>query len=90
MFDSDEALEASCLGLQITLSHDPEIPEGELRTYVLMGALRGDIEVQWDIDVSTISISEYMLGVMNICDPEEWYIASRAEQLEEAGIEVSD
>ncbi|BAZ16712.1 hypothetical protein NIES4071_85900 [Calothrix sp. NIES-4071] len=88
MFDSGEGIEASCLGLQITLSHDPDIPEGEERTYILMGMLRGDIEAQWDIGVPQISINEYILGVMTICDDEGWYIPDMKEYYEEAGLEI--
>ena len=47
LFEPGEALEASVLGLHITLSADPEVPEGKERTYVLMGGVRDDIEAEW-------------------------------------------
>lgn len=81
-----EALQASALGLHITLSHDPSIPEGARRTYVLMGGVRDDIEAEWDIGVPVISISRYILGVLTIADGEGWYIASEAELRAEAGL----
>lgn len=37
-FDRGEAWAASVLGLRLTLSHDPDVAEGEERLYVLSGA----------------------------------------------------
>jgi hypothetical protein len=85
MFSGGEGMEATCLGLKITLSHDPAVPDGELRTYVLRGALRDDIEAQWDLNTPSVSISNYILGVIRFCDNEGWYIADRREKLDEAG-----
>ncbi|ACY13833.1 hypothetical protein [Haliangium ochraceum] len=86
MYDSGEAYGSSVLGLQIVISHDPMEPEGQARTYVLIGSLRGDIEAQWDIEVQRISISEYILGVLKLCEHESWYIADTAELKAEAGL----
>jgi hypothetical protein len=86
MFDPGEALETTALGLSISLSHLPSASGGEPRTYVLMGGVRDDLEAQWDIDAPTISISEYVLGMLRLVDDEGWYIASEAELLAEAGI----
>ena len=86
LFEPGEALEASVLGLHITLSHDPAIPEGRERTYVLMGGVRDDIEAEWDLEVSVISISGYVLGMLTIADGEGWYIAAEDELLAEAGL----
>jgi hypothetical protein len=86
MFDPGEALETTALGLSISLSHLPSPSESELRTYVLMGGLRDDIEAQWDIEAPTISISDYVLGMLKLVDGEGWYIASEAELLAEAGL----
>jgi hypothetical protein len=88
MFEPGEALEAFALGLQITIRHDPEIPEDLPRTYMVMGMLRGDVEARWEPDAPTISISQYVLGLMTACDGAEWYVPSLEEQLQEAGIEA--
>ena len=69
MFEPGEALEASVLGLHITLSHDPALPEGVARTFVLMGSVRDDIEAEWDLGVPVISISRYMLGTTSSAGP---------------------
>jgi hypothetical protein len=86
LFEPGEALQASVLGLHITLSHDPSIPEGAPRTYALIGGVRDDIEAEWSIGVPVISISRYVLGVLTIADGEGWYIASEAEIRAEAGL----
>jgi hypothetical protein len=86
LFEPGEALQASALGLHITLSHDPSIPEGAKRTYVLMGSVRDDIEAEWDVDAPGISVSRYVLGVLTITDGEGWYIAGEAELRAEAGL----
>jgi nitric oxide synthase oxygenase domain/subunit len=86
LFERGEALEASVLGLHITLSHDPSLPENVPRTYVLMGGVRDDIEAEWDIGVPVISIGRYVLGVLTITDGEGWYIATEAELRAEAGL----
>lgn len=86
LFEPGEALEASVLGLSVTLSHDPALPEGEERSYALIGSVRGDIEAEWDIGVPVISISRYMLGMLTIADGEGWYIASEEELRAEAGL----
>ena len=86
MFEPGEALEATALGLSISLSHLPSPSEGEPRTYVLMGGIRDDLEAQWDIEAPTISISGYVLGMLRLVDDDAWYIASEAELLAEAGL----
>lgn len=86
LFEPGEALQASVLGLHITLSADPSIPDGARRTYVLIGSVRDDIEAEWDIGVPVISISRYVLGVLTIADGEGWYIAGEAELRAEAGL----
>ncbi|HEX3477509.1 MAG TPA: hypothetical protein VHT91_20950 [Kofleriaceae bacterium] len=86
LFESGEALQASVLGLHITLSADPSIPEGTTRSYALIGGVRDDIEAEWDVGVPVISISRYILGVLTITDGEGWYIAGEAELRTEAGL----
>jgi hypothetical protein len=86
LFEPGEALQASVLGLQVTLSADPSIPEGTTRSYALIGALRDDLEAEWSIGVPVISISRYVLGVLTIADGEGWYIARDAELRAEAGL----
>ncbi|HEX2691430.1 MAG TPA: hypothetical protein VHN14_32685 [Kofleriaceae bacterium] len=86
MFEPGEALEASALGLHITLSHDPTLPSGATRTYVLMGGVRDDIEAEWEIGVPVISISGYVLGLLTIAGGDGWYIATDAELAAEAGV----
>jgi hypothetical protein len=86
LFEPGEALEASVLGLHITLSSDPSVPEGAARSYVLMGGMRDDIEAGWDIGAPVISISRYILGMLTITDGEGWYIAGEAELRAEAGL----
>jgi hypothetical protein len=84
MFEPGEALEASVLGLHITLSCAPG-QTGE-RTYALIGGVRDDVDAEWDIGMPVISISRYLLGVLTILDAEGWYIASDAELRAEAGL----
>lgn len=86
MFEPGEALEAFALGLHITIRHDPEIPEGAQRTYMVMGMLRGDVEARWGDDAPAISITEYLLGLLLLCDGPDWYAPTLEEQLQEAGI----
>lgn len=86
LFEPGEALQASVLGLQVTLSADPSIPEGTARSYALIGALRDDLEAEWSIGVPVISISRYVLGVLTVADGEGWYIARDAELRAEAGL----
>jgi hypothetical protein len=86
LFEPGEALQASALGLHITLSADPSIPEGTTRSYALIGGVRDDIEAEWDVGVPVISISRYVLGVLTITDGEGWYIAGEAELRAEAGL----
>jgi hypothetical protein len=86
-FDMGEALATSCLGLHITLNYDPMISEGNLRTYILLGSLRSDIGAEWELDPPRISISEFILGVLTIVDGPGWYIPTRREKYEEAGLE---
>jgi len=86
MFEAGEALEATCLGLEISLSHDPQAPEGSSRTYVLMGGLRRDIEARWALDPERIGISGYVLGLMQLGDDHDWYIADAEEKRREAGL----
>lgn len=86
LFEPGEALQASALGLHITLSADPSIPEGARRTYALIGGVRDDLEAEWGIGVPVISISRYILGVLTITDGEGWYIASEAELRAEASL----
>jgi hypothetical protein len=86
LFEDGEALEATCLGLWITLSHDPEISEGEVRNFVLMGMVKGDLEAQWEINRPNISISQYILGVLSTYDHGGWYIADVQELQREAGL----
>lgn len=86
LFEPGEALQASVLGLHITLSHDPAIPDGAPRTYVLIGGVRDDLEAEWDLGVPVVSISRFVLGVLTIADGDGWYIASEAEHRAEAGL----
>lgn len=85
LFEPGEALEASVLGLQITLRQNLEAAEGEARTFVLMGGVRADLEAEWDIGVPVIDISRYVLGVLSIADGEGWELAGAAGQRAEAG-----
>jgi hypothetical protein len=86
MFEPGTALEASVLGLHITLSRDPAVPDGTPQKYVLMGGVRDEIEAEWNTDAPVISISEYMLGLLTLVDGAGWYIATEAELLAEAGL----
>lgn len=86
MFLSNEGSEALCLGLQVMLSHDPAVSEGDLRTYVLMGRVRDDIEAELSPDSERINISPYILGVLSIADSKDWYIASPKELADETGL----
>ena len=86
MFDDGHAVQASVLGLQVTLSWLPE-PEGS-HMYIVMAAPRADIEAQWGGggDAPQLSIGPYILGVMRICGGDGWYIPTFEEHLTEAGL----
>jgi hypothetical protein len=86
LFEPGEALEATALGLHITLSHDPSQPAGAPRTFALIAGVRDDIEAAWDLDVPVVSISRYVLGVLTIACDEGWYIATEAGLRAEAGL----
>lgn len=75
MYERGEAMAASVLGLHVTLSHDPDVAEGEERHYALLGWLRDDLDAEWDSDAPVIDISENLLGVLTLADPEAgWFI----------------
>jgi hypothetical protein len=87
MFSPGEAVSASAFGLNVILSHNPAIPEGEQRTYVLSGAVTDELEVNWPLDAPTQSLSAYVLALLHLTDSLDWYIASMAELREEAGLD---
>ena len=89
-FEADEAMEAGALGLVLHLIGEAHAQPGTEVTYVLRGLVRPDVEAQLDLDASTISISEYVLGVLRLLDNDGWYIADRAELLTEAGLPMDD
>ncbi|MEH2258767.1 hypothetical protein [Nostoc sp.] len=90
LFDEDEVLEATSLGLSIILSQDIEVHEGENHKYYLMGSLKGDLEAMWDIEYQIINISEYILGVLTKYDKGKWYIPDLKELHLEAGLSFSN
>lgn len=89
-YEEGEALESFSLGLWISISADPEIPEGELRNYVLMGLVRDEFDYEWGDDIEVASISPYILGLMLIADGGDWYIPDLEELYEEAGLDADD
>jgi hypothetical protein len=90
-FDGDEALEATSLGLWITLSYDPEVSaESGVNNYVLMGLLKGDLDAIWEDNFETISISQYILGVLRKSDKGDWYVPDLKELHLEAGLSFPD
>ncbi|MBD2576489.1 hypothetical protein [Oscillatoria sp. FACHB-1406] len=89
-FDGDEALEATALGLWITLSCDPEASGDGVHNYLLMGMLKGDLDAIWEDDFQTISINQYILGVLKKSDEGDWYVADLKELHQEAGLSFSD
>lgn len=89
-FEPDEALEATTLGLVVHLIGDPQVESDTETTFVLRGLVRPDVEAQLDHDAPTISISDYVLGVMRHLDHQGWYIAERSELLAEAGLPAED
>lgn len=82
-FEGDAALETRSLGLWIALSGDPEILEGQRRTYILMGTLADDLEADWDDDGDLINISPYILELLTKYDNSAWYIPELEEILSE-------
>jgi hypothetical protein len=68
-FDRGEALAASVLGLRLTLSHDPDVAEGDERLYVLEGWLRDDLDAEWDADAPVVDIRGFVHGVLTLADP---------------------
>jgi hypothetical protein len=80
-FEGREALAAEVLGLHITLSYWPEVPEEATRTYTLLGVTAEDEKEPWG-DCS-IQISEYLVGVLTRRDSRDWYIPSLQELLNE-------
>jgi hypothetical protein len=89
-FEGDEALEASCLGLWITLSYDRGIPKGEPRRYRLTGTVQEDLDAEWPLGFSLLSVSEYILGVLRIADSEAWYIPDTQEREEDKRVWPDD
>jgi hypothetical protein len=81
---------AATLGLDVLLVGEAvDDPDTEV-TYILRGLVRPDVEAALDVDAPTISISQYVLGVLRVLDDEGWYIAERAELLAEAGLPPSE
>ena len=89
-FSYGEAVGASCLGLDITLSHDPEVSEGEERTYVLSGYTTEAVLAQWEIGVPVHRISDYVLGLMRTVDAPDWYIPAFDEDDANGGLIAPD
>jgi hypothetical protein len=85
-FEGDEALETRVLGIWITLNFYPNLPEGEIRNYRLVGDVPEDIEMPWNDEI--INISEYILGILTRQDKPGWYIPQMKELLNEAGIDL--
>ena len=76
-FDRGEAVAAVVLGLQITLSHDPDVAEGEDRLYVLSGWIRDDLDADWDADAPVIDITANIVGVLAFADPDGGWFSDR-------------
>jgi hypothetical protein len=80
LFAGEQALEAFCLGLWITLSCDMlPVDRTTPKNYVLMGSLRGDLEATCEDDYSIISISDYILTILKKLDEGAWYIPDMDE-----------
>ena len=90
-FTAGEGLEATVLGLRVTLSHDPDEPEGSERTYVLMGKLHGELDAAWSEEFAPrLSITGYLHRLLTVIDGDGWYVATPAEQRAEAGLSPDD
>jgi hypothetical protein len=86
MLSYGEGVEATTIGMLITLSYPHNIPDGEERTYVLMGKSSDELYQYLTSSSDYLDISSNILTILHIHDSKEWYIPELKELLEEAGI----
>lgn len=84
-----EVQAAQTLGLKIIMLYTHTQEDTATRTYIIMGSPTERLESQIELESVTLSISEYIVEVLRNGDGAGWYIPSRQELLEEAGIEAN-
>jgi hypothetical protein len=71
MFRESEGLDAEALGLDVSLHYWPPLPEGEERTYRLIGYPAGDLKLPFD---EIVDVSPFVLKILARRDSDQWYI----------------
>lgn len=83
-FEGDEALEATLLGMWITLRYAPQHSDAGMRNYHLAGGIARNLRQSHRgrfLDIST-----YILGILQSHDHPNWYFPDKQELLADAGI----
>jgi hypothetical protein len=78
------AMAAATLGLEVSVTYWPPLPEGELRTYQVTGYPADDVREPSD---RVVDISEFVRAVLSARDTVEWYVPDLAERRRDVGLD---
>jgi hypothetical protein len=77
MLRDTKGLQTETLGVDISLHFWPPLPEGQLRTYRLIGYSAEDVKLPW---TDAVDLSEYILRVLKSRDSDQWFIPTPDER----------
>lgn len=79
-FKGRDAYEFTALGIWITLTYIESPSDRSLKNYSLTGNLDERVGSKWDVEKTSISISEYILTLFELSGVQGWYIPTKEEK----------